>query len=177
MLAIYHLATRTGSLSELAGIPGIIEGAGLIDVPRAQGVAVIDGTNLGPHQPRKHGTVTARTLWGELACQLGGEDAYALVKEADASGTSPGKEILVTLLAQCSPCVVLIDELVAYVRQFGEGQTFAGGTFDSNLSFIQALTEAVKQVPDAVVLASLPESDVEAGSQRGVMALRALAGC
>jgi hypothetical protein len=70
--------------------------------------------------------------------------------------------------------LVLIDELVAYVRQFSEGQSLSGGTYDSNLSFIQSLTEAAKLVPTAIVLASLPESDVEAGSQRGVAALRAL---
>src|SRR6476646_5921588 len=46
--------------------------------------------------------------------------------------------------------------------------------YDSNLSFIQALTEAAKLVPTAVVLASLPESEVEAGSARGVAALKAL---
>ena len=45
----------------------------------------------------------------------------ALVKEADATGTSPGKEKLRELLAANAPCVVLIDELVAYVRQFPEG--------------------------------------------------------
>jgi uncharacterized protein len=68
----------------------------------------------------------------------------------------------------------LIDELVAYVRQFPESQAISGGSYDSNLSFVQALTEAVKLVPRAILLASLPESDVEAGSQRGVAALRAL---
>jgi predicted AAA+ superfamily ATPase len=71
--------------------------------------------------------------------------------------------------------VILIDELVAYVRQFEEGKTLTGGSFDSNLSFVQALTEALKAVPTAVLLASLPESDKEAGSQRGVKALAALA--
>jgi predicted AAA+ superfamily ATPase len=40
---------------------------------------------------------------------------------------------------------------------------------------VQALTEALKAVPTAVLLASLPESDKEAGSQRGVRALEALA--
>jgi predicted AAA+ superfamily ATPase len=50
----------------------------------------------------------------------------------------------------------------------------SGGSYDTNLSFVQALTEAVKLVPNAIVLASLPESEVEAGSQRGVAALRAL---
>lgn len=78
------------------------------------------------------------------------------------------------LLELHAPCVILIDELVAYVRQFPEGQPLSGGSYDSNISFIQALTEAVKLVPTAILLASLPESEIEAGSQRGVAALRAL---
>jgi predicted AAA+ superfamily ATPase len=127
-----------------------------------------------PGQPWKHGKQSVRTLWGELAWQLGGSEGFALVKEADATGTSPGKEVLREVLAAYAPCVVLIDELVAYVRQFPEGQTLSGGSYDSNLSFVQALTEAAKLVPTAMVLAALPESDVEAGGQRGVAALRAL---
>ena len=173
MLAVYHLATRKCALSELAGIPSLVEQAGMMDVPQAR-VAVLDGTAHAPGQAWKHGKQTIKTLWGELAWQLGGSEGYALVKEADATGTSPGKDVLRNLLAQYAPCIILIDELVAYVRQFSEGQTLSGGSYDTNLSFVQALTEAVKLVPNAVVLASLPESEVEAGSQRGVAALRAL---
>jgi len=173
MLAVYHLATRACSLSDLPGIPALIDQAGLMDVPKAR-VAVLDGSAHAPGQAWKRGKQTIKTLWGELAWQLGGAEAYALLKDADATGTSPGKDVLADLLARHAPCVVLIDELVAYVRQFAEGQALSGGTYDSNLSFVQALTEAMKLVPSAVVLASLPESDVEAGSQRGVGALRAL---
>jgi predicted AAA+ superfamily ATPase len=173
MLAVYHLATRKCALSDMAGIPELIERAGLMDVAQAR-VAVIDGTAHAPGQPWKHGKQVIKTLWGELAWQLGGSDGFALVKDADATGTSPGKDVLRELLAAFGPCVVLIDELVAFVRQFPEGQTLSGGTYDSNLSFVQALTEATKLVPNAIVLASLPESEVEAGSQRGVAALRAL---
>ncbi len=104
-----------------------------------------------------------------------------MVKDADASGTSPGKDVLRQLLETYSPCVVLMDELVAYIRQFTEGQTLSGGTFGSNISFVQALTEAAKLVPTAVVLASLPESDpskdnknVQVGGERGLQALRSL---
>jgi predicted AAA+ superfamily ATPase len=173
MLAVYHLTTRKCPLAELAGIPALIDQAGLMDVPAAR-VGVLDGNAHAPGQPWKHGKLSIRTLWGELAWQLGGEEAFALLSESDASGTSPGKEVLKTLLETYAPCVVLIDELVAYVRQFQEGQPLSGGSFDSNLSFIQALTEATKLVPSAILLGSLPESDVEAGSQRGVAALRAL---
>ncbi len=173
MLAVFHLATRKSALSELAGIPALVDRAGLMDVPQAR-VAVIDGTAHAPGQPWKRGSKSVNTIWGELGWQLGGAEGFALVAEADATGTSPGKDVLRNLLELHAPCVVLIDELVAYIRQFPESQAISGGSYDSNLSFIQALTEAVKLVPRAIVLASLPESDVEAGSQRGVAALRAL---
>ncbi|HEY6155649.1 MAG TPA: DUF499 domain-containing protein [Candidatus Udaeobacter sp.] len=173
LLAVYHLATRKCSIQDLLGIPDLLDKAGLMDVPHAR-VVVLDGTDLAPGQARKYGKQTVNTLWGELAWQLGGEEAFVLVKDADANGTSPGKATLKKLLEQHAPCVVLIDELVAYIRQFPNGKQISGGTYDTNLSFIQSLTEAMKLVPNAVMLASLPESDVEAGSQRGIAALRAL---
>src|SRR5574337_383413 len=85
MLAVYHLVTRNCALSELAGIPELIERSGLMDVAQAR-VAVLDGTAHAPGQPWKHGKQSIRTLWGELAWQLGGAEAFALVQEADATG-------------------------------------------------------------------------------------------
>ncbi len=174
MLAVYHLAKVDGSASDLPGVPAILDAAGITELPRAR-IAVLDGIKSSPNQPVVRDGQSIRTLWGELAWQLGKAEGYALVADADASGTSPGKAVLETLLSRYAPCVILIDELVAYVRQFEEGKSLTGGSFDSNLSFVQALTEALKAVPTAVLLASLPESDKEAGSQRGVKALAALA--
>src|ERR1700674_1355481 len=98
MLAVYHLATRKCALSELAGIPELIERAGLMDVAQAR-VAVLDFNAHAPGQPWKHGKQSVRTLWGELAWQLGGSEGFALVTDADATGTSPGKDGLRELLA------------------------------------------------------------------------------
>jgi hypothetical protein len=173
MLAVYHLATRPGSLNDLAGLPMLLDHAGLMDVPRAK-VAILDGTAHPPGQAWKHGHVVIHTLWGELAWQLGGEEGYDLVRDTDTTGTSPGKDLLRELLQRCAPCVVLVDELVAYIRQFSGGTKLSGGTYESNLSFMQSLTEAVKLVDNAILLASLPESVLEAGGQRGVDALQAL---
>lgn len=173
MLAVYHMAKGEAAASDLPGIPAILDAAGVTELPRAR-IAVLDGIKSSPNQPVVREGQAIRTLWGDLAWQLGDAEGFALVAEADASGTSPGKAVLETLLARHAPCVILIDELVAYVRQFEEGKTLSGGTFDSNLSFVQALTEAIKGVPTAVLLASLPESDKEAGSARGVKALEAL---
>lgn len=173
MLAVYHLATRDGSIADLPGLSSVLDEAGIMEVPRAK-VVVIDGTNLAPGHAWKSCKQKIHTLWGELAWQLGGEDGYAQVKEADENGTSPGKETLKNLLTEYGPCVILIDELVAYIRQFPDSTQLSGGSFDSNLSFVQALTEAIKLVPNAILLASLPESEVEVGSGKGLAALKAL---
>lgn len=173
MLAVYHLAKGEAVASDLPGVPAILDAARVTELPRAR-IAVLDGIKSSPNQPVLRDGQAIRTLWGDLAWQLGKAEGYALVAEADASGTSPGKAVLETLLSRYAPCVILIDELVAYVRQFEEGKVLTGGSFDSNLSFVQALTEALKAVPTAVLLASLPESDKEAGSQRGVRALASL---
>jgi len=173
MLAVYHLASRSCPLSDLAGIPALLDQAKLLDVPKTA-VAVLDGTAYSPGQPWKHDNQEIRTLWGELAWQLGRSEGFALVQGADATGTSPGKEVLRELLARYAPCVILLDELVVYIRQFVDSQALSGGTYDSNISFIQSLTEAAKLVPNAVVLASLPDSNSQAGGPRGLAVLQAL---
>ena len=175
MLAVYHLAKGAAPASELQGVPPILDAAGVTELPKAR-IAVLDGVDLLSlaSKPRVHDGCTVRTLWGELAWQLGGEASYEFVKEADLTGTAPGKKELADMLAASAPCVILMDELVRYVSQFEEGKTLSGGTYDTQLSFVQALTEALKAVPTAVLLASLPFSDREAGSQQGVKALRAL---
>jgi predicted AAA+ superfamily ATPase len=184
LLAVFHLAARSCTVKELTGIPELLKKANIKEVPKSK-IAVLDGNAHAPGQAWKHGKHTINTLWGELAWQLGEDAAFALVKDADATGTSPGKNVLKDLLEKYAPCVVLIDELVAYIRQFQEGQTLSGGSFESNLSFVQALTEAVKLVPNAIILASLPESappdgspgaggSVQAGGVRGTKALHAL---
>jgi len=173
MLAVLHLASRKVITERLAGVPPILDEAGIADLPQAK-IAVLDGINLSPTKPVEHGAVRAHTLWGELAWQLLGEEGYAMVAECDGNGTSPGKGALVELVQKASPCVILIDELVAFIRQLEVGQSYPAGSFDTNLSFIQALTEAMKAVPNAILLASLPESDIEVGGSMGQRALNAL---
>lgn len=173
MLAVYHLASRETSTDKLSGIPPVLDEAGVQDLPRAR-MAVIDGIRLSPSQPNQYGGTTVNTLWGELAWQLLGEQGYGLVAESDATGVSPGKEVLVELLKQAAPCVILMDEMVAFMRQLEPGKQYKAGTFDSNTSFIQALTEALKSVPNAILLASLPESELEVGGTMGKRALEVL---
>lgn len=173
LLAVYHLASRTVGTEKLAGIPPVLDEAGIPSLPHAK-VAVIDGIKLSPSQPRQYQGTAVNTLWGELAWQLLGEDGYRMVADSDADGTSPGKEVLTDLIRKAAPCVILIDELVAFIRQLELGRQFKAGTFDSNISFVQALTESMKAVPNAILLASLPESELEVGGTMGLRALNSL---
>ena len=173
MLAVFHIASRKVAADKLLGIPPILDQAGIQELPFAN-VAVIDGIKISPSQPSKRGKLSINTLWGDLAYQLLGEDGYEMVAASDADGTSPGKEVLINLLKKAAPCVILIDELVAFIRQLEAGKQYKAGTFDSNISFIQALTEALKAVPNALLLASLPESDLEVGGSSGQRALNSL---
>lgn len=173
MLAVLHLAKGESSPDKLTGIPPILDEAKISSLPKAR-LAVLDGINISASAPRVRGNLNINTLWGEIAWQLLGEEGYKLVENSDKEGTSPGKEILKDLLEKAAPCVVLIDELVAFIRQLEYGQKYVAGTFDSNISFIQALTEAMKAVPNAVLLASLPESEAETGGAMGQQALNSL---
>ncbi len=172
LMAVYHLAERDCVISELAGVPPILDAAGLTDLPKAN-VAVLDGINLSPSSPKAHGAVRTHTLWGELAWQLGGSDGYELVRTADETATSPDKDQVIALLSAFAPCVILMDELVAFYRQFEEGKAYPAGTFETNMTFIQALTEGIRSVPGAVLLASLPDSH-NAGEGRGQAVLAQL---
>lgn len=46
-----------------------------------------------------------------------------------------------------TPCLILIDEWVAYARQLYDRDDLDVGTFDTQFIFAQTLTEVVKAVP------------------------------
>jgi len=112
-----------------------------------------------------------QTLWGELAWQLGGAEGYALVADADRTATNPGTA-LEKLFKKYGPCLVLVDEWVAYARQLYGAENLPAGTFDTHFTFAQALTEAATVVPGTLVVISIPASDsVRQGLSAGESAL------
>ena len=109
-----------------------------------------------------------------MAWQLLGDTGYNLVAVSDRDGTAPGKDVLTELLTKAAPCVVLIDELQKFFSDLTPGRQLNAGTYEANLKFVQALTEAFKTVPNAILLASLPESETEVGDSFGQRTLVAL---
>jgi len=176
MLALYHLFGGKAPADRLQGTEEILTAANVGSLPKAS-LAVLVGTAINPSKPRKHPTLKSKmvkTLWGEMAAQLGGAKAYALVEEADAAGVAPGADTLVELLDGFGPCVVLIDELVAYARNIYGVQGLVSGSFDSTMTFVQSLTEAAKRSKQSMVVATIPESNIEVGGEGGRAALERL---
>jgi len=130
------------------------------------------GTHLAPGEPSVKPDGTAvHTLWGELAWQLGGAAAYAKVAASDAARTNPG-DVLRSLIGEHAPCLILIDEWVAYARQLWGREDLSAGTFDTQFTFAQSLTEVVKTVPGAMLVISIPAShDPERDGASGGSAL------
>ena len=118
---------------------------------------VLVGNKISPGNPvtKPDGTVV-RTLWGELAWQLGGKKAFARVKADDEKATSPG-DVLRELFKEYGPCLILIDEWVAYARQLHDQSDLPAGGFETQFTFAQALTESAK------LAKQLPAGDQPAG--------------
>jgi len=175
MLALYHMVSGT-PVEDLPGLDQLLSREGL-SVPGKVNRAVLVGTSYGPSDATKRQKDYGRpirTTWGELAFQLGGEAGYALVAENDANGIAPGSNLLEELFRQCAPSLILIDEWVAYLRQIYRAEGLPSGSFDSNISFVQSLTEAVKASPGTLLVASLPASQIEVGGEGGQEALARL---
>ena len=178
MLALYHLFGE--SKAKLPGVEEVLDAAGLKVPPKARRVVLV-GTALSPAETTKKPDGTAvRTLWGELAWQLGeaadgkGKEAYQFLADSDAKGTSPGSKVFVDLFRRYGPVVILIDEWVAYARQLVGKRELPSGDFEAQSTFAQALTEAAKAAEKALVVASIPASKIEIGGENGEFALDTL---
>jgi len=188
MLALYHLFSGV-ALSELAGIDAVMQEAGAKTLPPARRVVLV-GNRISPGNPvtKPDGTVV-RTLWGELAWQLGlvaggvkqAKKAFQRIQADDEKATSPG-DALRELFIEYGPCLILIDEWVAYARQLHDQSDLPAGSFETQFTFAQVLTESAKLAKNCLLVISLPASDtptsphaqaddVEVGGQRGREAL------
>lgn len=156
MLAVWHLF---GGL-DVTQLPQDMQDLlGGTEIPTGVNRVALVGTDLVPSggMVKPDGTVV-NTIWGELAWQLGGAEAYEIVKEADRTATSPGTKLR-DLLAAFGPAVILIDEWVAYARQLVNRTDLAAGNLSTQATFAQTLSEAVSATPHCMLLVSIPASN------------------
>ncbi|MEQ8673634.1 MAG: DUF499 domain-containing protein [Aggregatilineales bacterium] len=176
MLAIYHLFSGDIGFSEIPGGENIVKQLEQIDDRIQANRAVIVGTAFSSTEPRVYADCTTHTLWGDIAYQLGGVEAYQTIETADLSGVSPGSDTILQILENYGPAIIIIDELVAFARNlYNAVERLPAGSFDAVMTFVQSLTEAVKRSSDSMLLVSIPESDIEIGGEGGKVTLEILA--
>jgi predicted AAA+ superfamily ATPase len=165
LLALYHLFSAA-PVGKLRGLEPLLQEAGATPPDGVRRVVLV-GNKISPGQPaRKPDGTLVRTLWGELAWQLGGPAAYADLRQADETATNPGDELRV-LFNRYAPCLILVDEWVAYARQLHNNPDLPAGSFDTHFTFAQTLTEAAKAAERTLLVVSMPASEIEVGGERG----------
>ena len=163
LIALYHLLTGMTVETLPEDLRQLVADAGVEELPQVRTAVVVGNRFAAGEVHEKPDGTRVHTIWGEIAWQLAGEDGYALVADSDRNGTNPGDRIR-EVLAMASPCLVLIDEWVAYARELYGNPDLPAGNFDSQFGFAQALTEAAKGTPGALFVMSIPASEATSGS-------------
>ena len=111
-VALWHICKQARE------IEGLERFADLNLIPdRPVQVAAVDGRDLDPENNIYHQNsgITIKTLWGEIAYQVGGVEGYRLLQGSDRSGISPGTDVL-NRLSNGIPTVIILDEIACYLR-------------------------------------------------------------
>jgi predicted AAA+ superfamily ATPase len=184
MLALWHLASGIPSSAYPDDVAALAKPLDELRNTKIRRAALV-GNQLEPAKPdTRGGRPGIRTMWGELAWQLGGQDAFDIVADSDRTSTSPGAALR-ELFELYAPAVILIDEWVAYARQLVNTSGLPAGDFDTQFTFAQTLTEAAKATKGIQVVISIPASsnpndgkdeisDEEVGGEYGREALSRL---
>lgn len=154
---LYHLAKHGRAAGKWRGVSKILERAQIKEVPDNCAIAVFVGTEFDSITGRggADGTPLRKTPWGEIAWQLGGEDAFAHVAQHDAEFVDPKGDVIEKMLPQDRPCLILMDEVLNYISTYRER-----GYHNRLYNFLQALTETVRGRKNVVLVGSIPASEL-----------------
>ena len=169
LATLYHLANGGSAARDWPGVDQILTDAGVQSVPKAA-VAVVVGTEFDPLTGRQDGNGPVRkTLWGEIAWQLGGEKSFAVVAEHEAKGMAPGGDVIRKMLPQ-GPSLILLDEVINYMNRARVVKLA-----EQSRTFIFNLAEAARALSGVVVCVSVPKSailEVTAADQEDYEAIK-----
>ncbi len=159
LISLYHIARMGDKALKSDYTKTLIEFTGEPKFSQAN-IAVFTNTTNDPTQGRNIDGINIKTFWGEIAFQLGGKEAYSIIKANDENRTSP-KGLFKKVLEKTKPALILIDELADYCVAASGIQVGASSLADQTISFIQELSEAVSGTNNCVMVATLPASDSE----------------
>ena len=151
LLAIYHLFNGRAALANEKSIQEFLSERGIEKIPEDVKIATLVGTANSESR-----------IWESIARQLTNDsNLLDLIRGEIAPGSDNWKQFL----DSCGACVILIDEFVAYARN-------RTSDFEQTLTFIQSITEGIRRSDRSVFVVSVPESEIEIGSEKGHQAAK-----
>ena len=124
-------------------------------------VVTIVGTNLNPLEGRNENDICIKTIWGDIAYQLGGLEGYKEFEANDNEYISPGKDKIVKFFRQYQPFLLLFDEISEYIAK-ARGISVVESNLGIQTSiFLQELTEAIVSLPRGLLVITLPVHEYE----------------
>lgn len=143
LMTLWHLATNIDN-ARLG--TEVLPAAGR---PARVHLAAVDGHKAGNPVFADRDHVQTRSLWGELAYQLGGADAWLQLKDVDHPESQPTDTQFSRILPS-GPTLFLLDELVVYMA------TLSDAGKGNLLSFLQKLMSICANQPNKVLVVSDP---------------------
>jgi hypothetical protein len=126
-------------------------------------IAAISGDECGEGGLIHRDGLEIRTLWGDVAWQLG---AYEKCRELDEGERLPTLDQVRSILGQ-GPVLVLLDELPTYF----EAMTGNPSKLDRTVLFLQRLVVAVSEKSDAALVVAIAEDAYRSEAQRAKKAI------
>ncbi|MDR2346497.1 MAG: DUF499 domain-containing protein [Planctomycetaceae bacterium] len=153
---LYHLA-KSGHDESFTGVPNLLQSANIQNVPKCK-TAVFVGTEFDSLTGRggNDGTPLRKTPWGEIAWQIGGENAFKILEQHDKNNIAPAGDVLNKIFPENEPALILMDEIMNFVSRSVNKE--AGKQF---YNFLQILSEFVRSRSNIVLAVSVPASDLE----------------
>lgn len=163
LISLYHLCKWGKQASTSQYAEELLKYTGAPEFDSAK-IAVFTNTTNDPANGRttKEG-ILIQTIWGELAYQLGGKDAYEIVRKNDEQFIAPAG-LFKKVLEKTKPALILIDELADYCVKASARKTGNSSLADQTISFMQEFTEAVAGIDKCVAVITLPASPQEVGN-------------
>lgn len=162
LISLYHLANWGKKAGKSEHVKELLSSTGLPEFEQAN-IAIFTNNTNDPVQGRSVDSLQIRTIWGEIAYQLGGKEAYEIIGPNDEKLTAP-KGLFKKVLDQCKPALILIDELADYCVSASAIRVEDSNLADQTISFMQHLTEAISENDHCVLIATLPASAQEVAS-------------
>ena len=154
---LYHLAQGGAKANQWRDVDSILKKSGVRSIPDNCAVACFVGTEFDSLTGRggDDGTPLRKTPWGEIAYQLGGEEAFSIVATHDEQFTEPKGDVICAFLPKNRPCLILMDEIINYVSTYRDR-----GYHNKLYNFVQSLSETVRGQNNAVLVVSIPASEL-----------------